>query len=101
MATYKELHGIAVQDVSSDPTTTGEIFYNSSTDTFRSVVQLQAWHSGTNMPATKGAAGAGGSGLVVIRYSGSARNSQGNSVVTTGGYTYHIYSATGSATYTD
>ena len=53
MATYKELHGIAVQDVSSDPTTTGEIFYNSSTDTFRSVVQLQAWHSGTNMPATK------------------------------------------------
>ena len=60
MATYKELHGIAVQDVSSDPTTTGEIFYNSSTDTFRSVVQLQAWHSGTNMPATKGAAGAGG-----------------------------------------
>ena len=60
MATYKELHGIAVQDVSSDPTTTGEIFYNSSTDTFRSVVQLQAWHSGTNMAATKGAAGAGG-----------------------------------------
>lgn len=49
----------------------------------------------------QGAAGAGGSGLVVIRYSGSARNSQGNSVVTTGGYTYHIYSATGSATYTD
>jgi hypothetical protein len=49
----------------------------------------------------QGAAGAGGSGLVVIRYSGSARNSQGDTVVTTGGYTYHIYSSTGSATYTD
>jgi hypothetical protein len=43
MATYKELHGIAVQDVASDPTTTGEIFYNSSTDTFRSVIQTSAW----------------------------------------------------------
>ena len=26
MATYKEIHGIAVKDQSSDPTTTGELF---------------------------------------------------------------------------
>ena len=45
MATYKELHGIAVQDVSSDSTAAGEIFYNSSTNTFRSVVQTSAWSS--------------------------------------------------------
>ena len=43
MATYKELHGIAVQDVSSDPTTTGELFYNSTTDSFRAVIQSSAW----------------------------------------------------------
>ena len=47
-----------------------------------------------------GAAGAGGSGVVVIRYAGAAKNSQGDSVHTSGGYTYHVYSSTGSATYT-
>ena len=49
MATYKEIHGIAVKDESSDPTTTGEIFYNSTTDTFRSIVQSAAWSSGAPM----------------------------------------------------
>ena len=47
-----------------------------------------------------GAAGAGGSGVVIIRYAGGAKNSQGDSVHTSGGYTYHVYSSTGSATYT-
>ena len=61
MATYKELHGIAVQDVSSDPTTTGEIFYNSSTDTFRSIVISKAWHSTTALPSVV-TAGAGAFG---------------------------------------
>ena len=30
MATYKEIHGIAVKNSSTDPTTTGEIFYNTT-----------------------------------------------------------------------
>ena len=47
MATYKEIHGIAVKDQSSDPTTTGELFYNSTTDTFRAIVQSAAWVSQT------------------------------------------------------
>ena len=51
--------------------------------------------------AGNGAAGAGGSGIVIIRYAGAAKNSQGDSVHTSGGYTYHVYSSTGSATYTD
>lgn len=42
-----------------------------------------------------GPSGAGGSGLVIIRYSGAAKNSDGNSNVTTGGYTYHVYTASG------
>tara|TARA_B100000925_G_scaffold147852_1_gene110909 strand:- start:19077 stop:21356 length:2280 start_codon:yes stop_codon:yes gene_type:complete len=49
--------------------------------------------------AGDGAAGAGGSGIVIIRYAGGAKNSQGDSVHTSGGYTYHVYSSTGSATY--
>ena len=43
MATYKELHGQAVKDITSDPTTTGELFYNSTTDSFRAVIQSSAW----------------------------------------------------------
>ena len=61
MATYKELHGEAVRDVSSDPTNTGEIFYNSSTNTFRSIVTSKAWHSATALP-TVVTAGAGAFG---------------------------------------
>ena len=53
MATYKEIHGEAIRDVSSDPTNTGEIFYNSSTDTFRSIVKVDAFISGTPMPTAK------------------------------------------------
>ena len=45
MATYKEIHGIAVKDQSSDPTTTGELFYNSTTASFRTIVQTSAWSS--------------------------------------------------------
>jgi hypothetical protein len=61
MATYKELHGQAVKDVASDPTNTGEIFYNSSTDTFRSIVISKAWHSATALPSVV-TAGAGAFG---------------------------------------
>ena len=53
MATYKELHGEAVRDVSSDPTNSGEIFYNSSTDTFRSVVQSSAWVSASALSTSR------------------------------------------------
>jgi hypothetical protein len=59
MATYKEIHGIAIKDESSDPTTTGEIFYNSSTDTFRSVVQSSAWSSSSPMLTARYASGSG------------------------------------------
>ena len=48
MSTYREIHGRAVRSVSTDPTaevTEGEIWYNTSSDTFKSVVNLQAWVS--------------------------------------------------------
>jgi hypothetical protein len=40
------------------------------------------------------AGGAGGSGIVIIRYAGSQRGS-GGTVVTTGGYTYHTFTSSG------
>jgi hypothetical protein len=44
-----------------------------------------------------GAGGSGGSGIVILRYVGSQRGT-GGSVATTGGYTYHLF--TGSGTFT-
>ena len=64
MASYEEIHGKRVETFSSDPTLDstyeGQVWFNSTSGTLKTVVFSQAWHSGTNMPATKGAAGAGG-----------------------------------------
>ena len=41
MSTYREIHGRAIRSVSTDPTaevTEGEIWYNTNSDTFKSVV---------------------------------------------------------------
>jgi hypothetical protein len=39
----------------------------------------------------------GGSGIVIIRYSGAQRGT-GGTVVTTGGYTYHTFTSSGTFT---
>ena len=38
---------------------------------------------------------AGGSGWAIIRYPGNPKNASGNNVITTGGYTYHVFTAVG------
>ena len=70
MATYKELHGEAVRDVSSDPTATGEIFYNSSTNTFRSVVQTEAWRSQSPLSVGRSLAGTAGTSTAGLAFGG-------------------------------
>ena len=73
MATYKELHGQAVKDVASDPTNSGEIFYNTSTSTFRSIIQTEAWASGGALPLAKRTQGCGTqtAGLTCLGYTPS------------------------------
>ena len=49
MATYRELHGKAVKTVTTNPTDTaaeGQIWFNSTDNTFKSAVVGQAWSSG-------------------------------------------------------
>jgi hypothetical protein len=41
--------------------------------------------------------GNGGSGVVIVRYLGSQRAS-GGTIVTTGGYTYHTFTSSGTFT---
>ena len=52
MSTYREIHGKAVKSLSTDPsaeTDAGQIWYNTTSDTFKSIVSLSAWSSGANM----------------------------------------------------
>jgi hypothetical protein len=41
--------------------------------------------------------GAGGSGVVIIRYSGSTRGT-GGTITSSGGYTYHTFTTSGTYT---
>ena len=63
MATYREIHGKAVKSLSTDPsaeTDAGQIWYNTSSDTFKSIVNLEAWSSGSALVTARyGAGGAG------------------------------------------
>ena len=48
MSTYRKLHGRAIQAVTTDPTESvaeGQVWYNTTSDTFKSVVSVSAWSS--------------------------------------------------------
>jgi len=49
MTTYRKIHGRSIQAVTTDPSESvaeGQVWYNTSSDTFKSVVSLEAWSSG-------------------------------------------------------
>ena len=62
MTTYREIHGRSIQALTTDPTESvaeGQIWYNTGSDTFKSVVALQAWSSTTPFPAAYMSTGTG------------------------------------------
>ena len=63
MSTYRNIHGRSIQAVSTDPTESvaeGQIWYNTNSDTFKSIVALEAWSSsGPTTTARHVASGAG------------------------------------------
>ena len=53
MTTYKEIFGKQVKNLSSDPPAAiseGQIWYNTSSNTFKSTLAVAAWSSGGNLP---------------------------------------------------
>ena len=53
MSTYEKIHGRSIQAVTTDPSETvaeGQVWYNTSSDTFKSVVGLEAWRSSAPYP---------------------------------------------------
>ena len=63
MATYREIHGRSIQAVTTDPTgdvAEGQIWYNTSTDAFKTIVVSEAWASASpTINLTNNGAGAG------------------------------------------
>jgi len=52
MTTYRNIHGRSIQAVTTDPTESvaeGQVWYNTTSDTFKSVLNLEAWSSTSNL----------------------------------------------------
>ena len=63
MTTYRQIHGRSIQAVTTDPTgdaAEGQIWYNTTSDTFKSVLVSEAWASSAPMISAKKAAMPGG-----------------------------------------
>ena len=63
MTTYREIHGRSIKAVSTDPTgdiTEGEIWYNTTSDTFKSVILNEAWVTAANGSNARGSLPGGG-----------------------------------------
>ncbi len=78
MATYRELHGKAVKTVTTNPTdeaAEGQIWFNSTDNTFKSAIASAAWSSTAPIPAKTSASGGAGTqtaGLIFGGYDGDA-----------------------------
>jgi len=84
MTTYKELFGKAVKFLSSDPANDaeGQVWYNSTTGTFRSVVVGGSWSSSGGLGTARYALGKGTTGTQTASIAALGRTSTGATGVT-------------------
>ncbi len=98
MTTYRQIHGRSVKAVATDPTaevSEGEIWYNTTSDTFKTILATAAWTSGANMPEANYGAGSCGAQTAFLYFGGSpypaktnaTREYDGSSWTTTGNFT--------------
>ena len=73
MTTYRNIHGRAIQAITTDPSESvaeGQIWYNTSSDTFKSIVASEAFSSGA--PLATGRAQGSGAGTCLLYTSDAA-----------------------------
>ena len=73
MATYREIHGKAIKSLSTDPsapTDAGQIWYNTASDTFKSILNVEAWASAASMGTARDASNGGGTQTAAIVFGG-------------------------------
>ena len=74
MSTYRKIHGRAIQAVTTDPSESvaeGQVWYNTSSDTFKSIVSSSAWVSATPLPETASNGGGAGIQTAALGFGGS------------------------------
>ena len=72
MAKLKTFSGFPVQNLSSDSTSVGQIYYNSTSGQFKAIEQgVGSWASGTSMPAASAGRGMAGPVTAAITYGGT------------------------------
>ena len=75
MATYREIHGKAVKSLSTDPTAetdAGQIWYNTSSDTFKSIVNIAAWSSSSSLTTAREGGGSLGTQTAALYVGGES-----------------------------
>ena len=85
MSTYKELFGKYVRSVGSDPSAAaglGEIWYNTSSNTFKSSVGIGAWSSGGSVNTIRSALSGAGTQNDMIINGGTSPASPGSNTAT-------------------
>ena len=72
MATYKEIRGVNIQSLESDPTAVeGDVWYNASTSKLKMYAAINAWSSGGNSNTARSAHGAAGTQTAGFIFSGN------------------------------
>jgi len=69
MTTYRNIHGRSIKSVSTDPTaevTEGEIWYNTNSETFKSVLVTEAWSSAAPLGTKREGGGAFGTQTTAV-----------------------------------
>jgi len=73
MTNYKNIFGKPVKFLSADPDNAeaeGQIWYNSTSDTFKSIVALEAWSAGSPLILGRTQSGAAGTQTAAIAFGG-------------------------------
>ena len=86
MSTYRKIHGRSIQAVTTDPSESvaeGQVWYNTSSDTFKSVVSSEAMTSATPMINTRGQNGSAHNGTQNAALSVTGNNNGGGSNLVT------------------
>ena len=86
MTTYRNIHGRSIQALSTDPTESvaeGQIWYNTTSDTFKSIVSIEAMTSATPMINTRGQNGSAHNGTQNAALSVTGNNNGGGSNLVT------------------
>jgi len=101
MSTYEELHGKRVEVFDSDPTLDsayeGQVWYNSTSGTLKSLLATGAWSSATALPETNSNAGGAGIQTAALFFGGRSGGAQKTQTLEYNGSGYSAGGAMGTA----